>query len=181
MGKPEYTTLASREVYKNRWMRLREDEIERASGQKGIYTVVEKPTFAIIIATDGEHVFMVEQYRYTTGERHLEFPQGANEDDHGISPIALAQQELREETGIQAESWTHVAYQWLAYGFCDQGYNVYVAKDLSFGEQALEPEEEGLVMKKIRLTELESMIAEGEITDATTCNAFGLARLKGLI
>ena len=36
-------------------------------------------------------------------------------------------------------------------------------------------------MKKIRLTELESMIAEGEITDATTCNAFGLARLKGLI
>lgn len=181
MSKPEYTTLSSREVYKNRWMRLREDEIERASGQKGLYSVVEKPTFAIVIATDGHHVYMVEQYRYTTGQRHLEFPQGANEDDHNIDPLALAQQELREETGVIASEWQHVGFQYLAYGFCDQGYNIYVAKGLKQGEQALEPEEEGLELKKVKLDDVESMIRNGEISDATTCNAFGLARLQGLI
>ena len=29
-------TLSSREVYRNRWMRLREDEILRSNGDKGI-------------------------------------------------------------------------------------------------------------------------------------------------
>ena len=36
------TTLSSREVYRNAWMRLREDEILRSNGQRGIYGVVEK-------------------------------------------------------------------------------------------------------------------------------------------
>ena len=41
---PTITTLSTREVYRNHWMRLREDEILRSNGQKGIYGVVEKPT-----------------------------------------------------------------------------------------------------------------------------------------
>ncbi len=42
------TTLSSREVYRNHWMRVREDEILRANGEKGIYGVVEKHDAAII-------------------------------------------------------------------------------------------------------------------------------------
>ena len=30
------TTLSSPEVYRNKWMRLREDEILRSNGEKGI-------------------------------------------------------------------------------------------------------------------------------------------------
>jgi len=41
------TTLSSREVYRNHWMRLREDEILRNNGEKGIYGVVESTTLPL--------------------------------------------------------------------------------------------------------------------------------------
>ena len=39
---PSITTLSSREVYRNNWLRLREDKILRSNGKQGIYGVVEK-------------------------------------------------------------------------------------------------------------------------------------------
>ena len=62
---PSITTLSSREVYRNRWIRVREDAILRSNGQKGIYGVVEKDDCAIILPVDAGHVWLVEQFRYT--------------------------------------------------------------------------------------------------------------------
>ena len=59
--------LSSRVVYRNRWMTVREDEIERDNGARGIYGVVEKCDSAIVIAIDGDQVYLVEQYRYRAG------------------------------------------------------------------------------------------------------------------
>ena len=41
--------LSSRVVYRNQWMTVREDEIERNNGARGIYGVVEKFDSAIIM------------------------------------------------------------------------------------------------------------------------------------
>ena len=65
------TTLSSREVYRNQWMRLREDEILRSNGKRGIYGVVEKEDAAIILPVDQGRVWLVEQFRYTIEERAL--------------------------------------------------------------------------------------------------------------
>jgi hypothetical protein len=46
---PSIATLSSREVYRNHWMRVREDEILRCNGEKGIYGVVDKDDSAIIL------------------------------------------------------------------------------------------------------------------------------------
>ena len=35
--------VSTREVYRNPWLTLREDEIRRPDGSPGIYGVVEKP------------------------------------------------------------------------------------------------------------------------------------------
>ncbi len=69
-------TLSSREVYRNHWLRVREDEIERNNGVRGIYGVVEKDDCAVILPIDGDTVYLVEQFRYTIGKRALELPQG---------------------------------------------------------------------------------------------------------
>jgi len=45
----EIRTISSREVYRNRWTRVREDEIERADGQRGIYGVVDKDPACLVI------------------------------------------------------------------------------------------------------------------------------------
>jgi len=56
---------------------LREDEILRSNGKRGIYGVVEKEDAAIILPVDNGQVWLVEQFRYTIGERALELPQAA--------------------------------------------------------------------------------------------------------
>jgi ADP-ribose pyrophosphatase len=72
---PPITTLSTREVYRNKWLRLREDEILRSNGQKGIYGVIEKDSCAVILPIENGRVWLVEQFRYTIQERALELPQ----------------------------------------------------------------------------------------------------------
>ena len=175
------TTLSSRTVYSNKWLSLREDKIKRQSGREGLYTVVEKPDFAIIIPVQDGMVTMVEQYRYPIGERQLEFPQGAWEENPDAPAEVLAAGELKEETGLVAGSMIHVAFQYLAYGFCDQGYHIFLASELAQHSREPDTEEEDLTVHQIPIKELEAMILDGTIKDATTCNAFGQARLRGYI
>ena len=75
----------------------------------------------------------------------------------------------------------YVGFQYLAYGFCNQGYHIYVAKGLTQGEQKLDIEEEDLQVVPLSLTALKEKIINGEIKDASTCNAVGLAILKEFI
>ncbi len=94
--------LSTRVVYRNPWMTVREDEIERDNGARGIYGVVEKCDSAIILPIDGNCVYLVEQFRYPIGEKSLEFPQGSLETE-GIDPAEIARKELQGETGLVAE------------------------------------------------------------------------------
>ena len=62
---PDIETLGTRIVYENRWMRLREDAIRRRDGSEGIYTVVEKPDFVVIVPIEEDgRIHLVQQYRY---------------------------------------------------------------------------------------------------------------------
>ncbi len=70
-------TISSREVYRNPWTSVREDVIERANGKRGIYGVIDKDPACIVIplesGTDGEFVYLIEQFRYTVGARLWSF------------------------------------------------------------------------------------------------------------
>jgi 8-oxo-dGTP pyrophosphatase MutT (NUDIX family) len=114
------TTLSSREVYRNHWMRLREDEILRSNGKSGIYGVVDKDDSAIILPIDGDRIWLVEQFRYTIQERALELPQGGWEMEIA-APEELARGELKEELGLEATQMTHLGTLGIAYGFTRLG------------------------------------------------------------
>jgi ADP-ribose pyrophosphatase len=176
----EITKTASKVVYRNRWMTVREDTIVRPSGAQGIYGVVEKRDFAVVAAVEDDRVWLVEQFRYPVGGRYWELPQGSSEKG-SIAPAELAAAELREETGLIARSMVHVGHLFAAYGYATQGYNVYLARELERGETQRDPEEEGLVAKPLELRVVEDMMRSGVIKDATTVAAFGLLRLKGHI
>lgn len=78
MSRPEIETTASKLVYKNRWMTVREDSIVRRNGTSGIYGVVEKADFAVIAAVREKSIYLVEQYRYPVRGRFWKIPQGLN-------------------------------------------------------------------------------------------------------
>jgi ADP-ribose pyrophosphatase len=170
----------SKIVYRNRWMSVREDRIIRSDGSQGVYGVVEKTDFAVIAAIDADRIYLVEQYRYPVEERFWEMPQGSMEDS-AVDPLLLAKAELREETGLVANSMVHVGHLFLAYGFSNQGYNVFFASDLQQFDPRLEPEEYGLITRPFPLAEFERMIGSGMIKDATTIAAYSLLRIKSLI
>jgi len=167
-------------VYKNRWMTVREDKVMRADGSAGIYGVVEKPDFAVIVALGDACIYLVEQYRYPVQGRYWELPQGSWEGQH-LDPLALATAELRQETGLVAATMTQVGRLFPSYGFCTQAYDLFLATDLRQEEQQLDPEEQGLICQKFGLRAVENMILDGTIRDAPTVAAFGLLRLKGLV
>lgn len=177
----EIKTLASDVVYQNRWIKVREDKIQRLSGAEGLYSVVEKVDFAVILPLQDGYIHLVEQYRYPVQKRFWELPQGSWEDESNADHSLLAAGELQEETGLVAGSMTYLGHQYLAYGLSNQGYHMYLATDLTFKATDLDAEEEGLISKKFSLKDFENMILSGEIKDATTVNTYGFAKLKGLI
>ncbi len=177
----EIITLSSKLVYQNKWMRVREDSIQRPSGSQGIFGVVEKPDFVVVIPISQGQIHLVEQFRYPVKARFWELPQGAWEQNPDADPALLAAGELREETGLVAGTMTYVGHQYLAYGFSNQGYHIFLAQDLQQQARALDEEEEGLITRAFSLNEFEQMIIESTIKDATSINAYNLARMKGFI
>jgi 8-oxo-dGTP pyrophosphatase MutT (NUDIX family) len=167
------TTLASREVYRNHWMRVREDEILRSNGERGIYGVVEKHDAAIILPIDQGRVWLVEQFRYTIQERALELPQGGWEMEVE-NPEDLARGELKEESGLEAAEMVHLGDLWIAYGFLRQKLHVYLATGLTHAEKKPDAEEHDLVVRSVAVEEFEEMMRNGVIRDECTLAAWGL-------
>jgi 8-oxo-dGTP pyrophosphatase MutT (NUDIX family) len=170
------TTLASREVYRNHWMRVREDEILRSNGERGVYGVVEKYDAAIILPIDQGMVWLVEQFRYTIGERVLELPQGGWEMEID-NPEELARGELKEEAGLEAAEMVLLGELWIAYGFLKQRQHVFLATGLTHAEKEPDAEEHDLVVRSVPVEEFEEMMRSGVIRDGCTLAAWGLYML----
>ena len=68
--------LNSREVYRNSWMVVREDDIRRPDGTIGIYGVIDKPTYALVIPYDGKRFRLVERFQVSSRRAALGVPAG---------------------------------------------------------------------------------------------------------
>jgi 8-oxo-dGTP pyrophosphatase MutT (NUDIX family) len=174
-------TLSSREIYRNPWLSLREDQILRSNGKHGIYGVVDKEDCAVILplefdaddAQGGGRVWLVEQFRYTIQERSLELPQGGWET-RGVDPEELARGELKEELGLHAAEMIYLGTMWIAYGFANQKQHVFLAMGLTPTEKDPDPEEHDLVARSVTIYEFEEMMLNGTIRDCCTISAWGL-------
>ncbi len=51
---------------------------------------------------------MIKEFHYSTEEENYELPSGAI--DPGETPLEAAKKELKEETGLLANSWTDLGY-----------------------------------------------------------------------
>ncbi|QNJ92087.1 NUDIX hydrolase [Mycolicibacterium fluoranthenivorans] len=174
--------LASREVYRNNWMVVREDDIRRPDGTLGIYGVIDKPTYALVIAQDGDRYRMVEQYRYPIGLRRWEFVQGTapgSLSGDEPEPAELAAQELREETGLRAASWQVLGQLDVAPGMSSQRGWAYLATGITEGDHEREHEEQDMHSEWFTAGQIDQMIRDGVITDAQTLAAWLLFRLHG--
>jgi 8-oxo-dGDP phosphatase len=177
---PDIRRLASTVVYETRYIRVREDSIQRADGSTGLYSYVDKPDFALIIAMEDGGFHLVQQYRYPTTRRSWEFPQGTMPDLADAVPEYLAREELRQETGITARTMRNLGRLHCAPGMANQGFNTFLATDLEHGQAEPDAEERDLIHQWVSQNDFAAMILAGVITDAPSIAAYSLLLLHGL-
>lgn len=171
-------TLSSKVVYENQWMTLREDEIEYEDGSRGVYSLVDKPDFALVVPLENDGFHLVEEYRYPIGKRRWQFPQGAFPNGVTGTPSELAAAELREETGFTAARWERLGYLNVAHGMTNQNYHVFLATDLTPGEPDREATEQDMRQEWFPRPEVEHMIRDGVLTDDSSLAAYLLLTLR---
>lgn len=164
--KNPWTTLSGSEKYDNPWINVTEYQVLNPSGGNGIYGKVHFKTKAIgVIPVDEEgNTWLVGQYRYTLNEFSWEIPEGGGA--MGVDPLESAKRELKEETGITANTWTFLTRLHTSNSVTDEEGFLYVAEDLEHGSNALEDTEADLKVWKLPVKEAVAMVLRGEITDS---------------
>jgi 8-oxo-dGTP pyrophosphatase MutT (NUDIX family) len=175
-----WTTVSSRSVYTNDWIRVREDQVIRPSGEPGIYGVVSPVRVAtgVVALDESGNVTLVGQYRYPLGCYSWEIPEGGA--DPGEEPLEGAKRELREEAGLVAKSWRQLGGEvHLSNCFTDEVGYLFVATDLE--RVPLSPDDtEQLQLRSVPLAEALGEVDSGRITDAMSVIALlRLARESG--
>ncbi len=165
-------------VYRNAWMSVREDEVVLPEGQPGVYGVVDKPDFALVVPREDDgDLWLVEQYRYPVGRRVWEFPQGSWGTGAAGEREELARAELREETGLRAAVLRHLGRLDEAAGFCSQRFDVWLATGLVPGPTERELTEQGMRTARLSDAEFRRRVRTGELVDAATIAAYALCVL----
>ena len=171
---------STRLVYENAWMKVREDQVEFANGHRGIYGVAEKTPCSLVMPFERGGFHLVRQYRYTVKGKYWEFPQGSLFRE-AIGPRENAERELKEETGFAAAKMEALGSLFVAYGFCDQTVDIYLADELTAGPPRLEETEQDMECRWFSCADFEALCDRGEIRDSLSVAAYGLfLRKNGL-
>jgi 8-oxo-dGTP pyrophosphatase MutT (NUDIX family) len=168
-----WTRRSRRIAYENPWITVFHDEVTRPDGTAGVYGVVHPAATAcgIVVLDADDRTLLVGQHRYTLDEYSWEIPEGGVDAD---DPLAGAQRELREETGVTAAEWHELGRFTLSNSVSDERGVLYLATDLSHGDSDPEPTEV-LEVRWVPFAEALAMTLDGRITDAISI--IGLQRV----
>jgi 8-oxo-dGTP pyrophosphatase MutT (NUDIX family) len=173
-----WRTLDSRPVYENPWISVREDSVIGPDGEPGIYGVVHYKNTAVgILPVEDDQVYLVGQYRYPLERYSWEIPEGGCPEDE--DDLAAARRELKEETGLEARSWSRLGKAFLSNSVADEYAVWFLATDLVPGEAQNEGTED-IDVRRVPLREAVAMTMDGRITDALSILALTTYALEKL-
>lgn len=161
------------EIYKNKWLSLREDKVIRPDGSSGTYGIVEMQDGVTVIAIDENNKYVViEEYRYAIDELSHEFISGGIEVGEDV--FEAAQRELKEEAGITAKKWEYIGLINPFTGIIKSKNHIYLARDLEFGLSSHEAGE--IITHKLMTSDkIRELISNGKFTHGASCVGFWMS------
>ena len=163
--------ITSTYVYETGWVvKFREDTITVPGEPEHEFTrlVVEDPGAVVVLAIDAEEkVVILHQYRHAVQKRMVQLPAGKL-DKPGEDPLVAAQRELREETGLAAEHWTHLLTTYASPGITSETHALYLARGLREVPRDFEVqhEEADMTMERVPYADLLDAVLDGRAADA---------------
>lgn len=177
MKKP-WQKINSKQIHKNSYWQAFEDRVIRPDGTKGKYYHIKVNHFVsvIVLSDDNKSAYLTRQWRYLTNGNSWETCQGGIEKNE--TPRQAAKRELAEEMGFTAKSFKKIGFSYGLNGLSNQGFHVFIAKNLSVVPRSLEGSEADMIVKKFSLKKIIKMIESGAIKDAPTIVSFYYLKLK---
>ncbi|UFJ42876.1 NUDIX hydrolase [Brevibacillus humidisoli] len=159
-------TISSEQIYDGRIIKVKVDEVLLPNGKTGKREIVNhQGAVAVLALTDDEKLVAVRQFRKPLERTIVEIPAGKLEP--GEDPLDCAKRELAEETGYQAEQFSHISSFYTSPGFADELLHLYLATGLQPG--AAQPDEDEFVdVLELTMEEAKTLHETGEIRDAKT-------------
>ena len=164
------TTLESRTIFTGRVIKLNQEKIRLPDNTVDDLEIIYHPGGAAIVAVNNNNqVCLLHQYRHAVGDWVWEIPAGMLEQDDS-SPMKRAQQELQEESGCTAKQWVDLGNIQTSPGIFTEKVYLFLATEISYGEQRLE-QGEVIEVRWVDFSKALQQAQDGEITDAKTCIA----------
>jgi ADP-ribose pyrophosphatase len=181
-GEPRvWTVVESKVIADLRFACVREDLLEHPDdGRRFPYYYLQSPADAVatVALTDDGSVILTRQYRHPVGRIIYDLPAGRI--DEGESPQEAAVRELEEETGYRAARWQKLAYYNQFPGSMQVGTHLFLARELTPGEQNLDPFEDVEVVK-MPFAEAMALVTGGEVLDGSLMLGLLLAAQRGKV
>lgn len=140
--------------------------IVEKDGQQHIHKNAHEKDIVMIFPMTGEQeVFFVSQYRYLHNKVLTEAVAGFVNDNEEF--LDAAKRELKEETGILAKEWQHLMTINRGGSVITGKIHLYLARELTNGEQELDGFEE-IVVLKMPFAEAVNKVLTGQINTSAT-------------
>lgn len=163
---------ASRHLYESHWYSVRQDEIRLPDGQEITFTQIEHPGFVSVVpVTPDGQIILIYSYRYTVDDWMWEIPAGGLGNKPGLTPLAVAQEELAEEVGGVATEWRSVGSYYAGVGSSNVRAHVFLATGVQLsGAQHLESTEI-IQVRRVPIAEALQMARSGVMQDGQSALA----------
>jgi ADP-ribose pyrophosphatase len=165
-------TIESKPIYDGRIVHLAIDAVRFPDGSSGELELIRHSGASAVLPVLGDpvgpdpQILLIRQFRYATGGTMLEVPAG-RPDRQGEDWETCARRELEEETGLVAETMTHLTSIFTTPGFTDEVIHLFLATGLRTGRLSLD-HDEFVEPVPMALSEALERIRTGEISDAKT-------------
>lgn len=162
----EFTVTGSELLVDAPIIALRRDQVVMPGGEPAAREIVEHFGATAVVASDGENIALVRQYRHSVRDRLWELPAGIL-DVKDEPALVGAKRELVEEAGLEAERWDLLLDLVTSPGFCEEAVRVFLARELRQVPQPEAAEEEAdMVLEWVPLERARHMVLTGQVVNS---------------